>query len=410
MLLQCPSCGHSAEVEDARIPEGRVKAVCPACEHRFVFTKQTSIEGFAGRHLENPPYLDSLRGEQAHGLAQHAAPKFSLTSPAEGGANIPPDASSGKKAGARPAGLLQHRLTFHGQGGSLFVIYLKNMFLSLITLNIYYFWGKTRVRQYLYSQMELLGERFTYLGTGKELFRGAYKAGGIFLVAFVVPNLLSQFVHQAFGILILISIFLLRPFVMVAARRYRYSRTEWHGVRFSFRGSIKEGMKLFISGSFLSVITLGFYYPRYYIQKQAFFREHAFFGTAAFKYTGESKDVFKRMLFGLFLSFITLGIYWFWYKAYLMRYDWEHTSIQSVRFGSEITGGKLLRYHLGNALLLILTMGIGYAWFVKRKTEFWAKYIHMTGEFDFNAIRQTANDAKASGDDLASMMDIDFAF
>lgn len=323
---------------------------------------------------------------------------------------MPPASAGGQKAGAQPAGLLQHRLTFHGQGGALFLIYLKNTLFSIITLNIYYFWGKTKVRQYLYGQMELLGERFNYLGTGKELFRGAYRAGGIFFVAFVVPNLLAEFINEAFGFLVFISIFLLRPFVMVAARRYRYSRTEWHGVRFSFRGSIKECLKLFISGSFLSVITLGFYYPRYYIQKQTFFRENTFFGTAVFKYTGESKDVFKRIILGQFLTLITLGVYWFWYRAYLMRYDWEHTSIQSVRFGSEITGGKLLKYHLGNALLLVFTLGIGYAWFIKRRMEFWARYVHMTGEFDFDSIRQTANDAKASGDDLASMLDIDFAF
>ncbi|OGQ52262.1 MAG: hypothetical protein A3J24_02750 [Deltaproteobacteria bacterium RIFCSPLOWO2_02_FULL_53_8] len=306
--------------------------------------------------------------------------------------------------------MLEHRLTFHGKGRELFILFLKNAFLSIITLNIYYFWGKTKVRQYIYGQMELLGERFNYLGTGKELFRGAFKAGGILFLAIGLPNILSDVVHPAFGVLVFVGIYLLRPFVQVTARRYRYSRTEWHGVRFSFRGTIKDGMRLMIPGSFLSLISLGLYYPRYYVQKQAFFRENAFFGTAAFKYTGDSKDIFRHIVVGLILSVVTLGIYWFWYKAYLMRYDWERTSIQSVRFGSNITGGGLFRYHVGNALLLIFTFGIGYAWYVKRKTEFWTRYVHMTGEFDFNAIRQSANDAKASGDDLADALDVDFAF
>lgn len=399
MLIKCTACGHSGEVNDSRLPEGRLKATCPSCGHLFFFERQAPAARLSGQPDDAADFMASLEGEAAKGIPQHTVPQF-----------VPPSAPGAKDTRSAGAGLLEHRLTFHGKGGELFVLFLKNAFLSIITLNIYYFWGKTKVRQYIYGQMELLGERFNYHGTGKELFRGAFKAGGILFLLFGVPKLLEEFVHPWFGLLIFIGVFLLRPFVQVTARRYRYSRTEWHGVRFSFRGTIKDGMKLIISGSFLSIISLGFYYPRYYIQKQAFFRENAFFGNAAFKYNGDSKDVFKRILVGQVLSVVTMGLYWFWYKAYLMRYDWEHTSIQSVRFGSDITGGKLFKYHLGNALLLILTMGIGYAWFVKRKTEFWTRYVHMTGEFDFNAIRQSTSGAKASGDDLADALDVDFAF
>lgn len=402
MIIKCPACGHSGEVDDNKIPEGKLKATCPSCKNLFFFEKQAPDNRLSAQPDDAADFMASLKKDDAKGIPQHAAPQF--VPPAA------PSASSAKAAKPAPTGLLDHRLTFHGTGGALFSLILKNALLSIVTLNIYYFWGKTKIRQYLYGQMELLGERFNYLGTGKELFKGAFKAGGILFLLIGLPNILSEFIHPAFGFLAFVGIYLLRPFVQVAARRYRYSRTEWHGVRFSFRGTIKDGMKLIISGSFLSLISLGFYYPRYYIQKQAFFRENAFFGNVAFKYTGESKDVFRRIIVGLILSVVTLGLYWFWYRAYLMRYDWEHTSLQSVRFGSDITGGKLLKYHIGNILLLIFTMGVGYPWFVKRRTEFWSRYVHMTGEFDFNTIRQSASDAKASGDDLADALDVDFAF
>ena len=44
-----------------------------------------------------------------------------------------------------------HRLPFqyHGDGGSLFVLLLKNVLLTLITLGIYLPWAKTARRQYL---------------------------------------------------------------------------------------------------------------------------------------------------------------------------------------------------------------------------------------------------------------------
>jgi hypothetical protein len=61
------------------------------------------------------------------------------------------------------------RLSFHGKGGELFGIYLINIFLSLVTLGIYYFWGKVKIRNYLFSHTEFWQERFVYRGTGKEL-------------------------------------------------------------------------------------------------------------------------------------------------------------------------------------------------------------------------------------------------
>ncbi|MBI5561537.1 MAG: zinc-ribbon domain-containing protein [Deltaproteobacteria bacterium] len=388
MLIECPSCHHSGEVDGGGLPYGLLKARCPRCGHGFTFTRRND----APRH--------PLHGGMASALGDAPAKNTATPPPAA------PPPRPDKPAGGGAA----RSLAFHGTGSALLGIYAVNMLLSVITLNIYYFWGKVKLRKYLYGQMELMGERFNYLGTGKELFRGAFKAGAIFFAAFIVPNLLSRFVNPAFGFLVFVNMFLLRPFILVAARRYRMSRTEWHGVRFSFRGTVAEGMKLYISGGFLSVITLGFYYPRHYIAKQAFWRENSFYGSAAFKYDGESKDVFRRMIIGMLLMPATFGIYWFWYRAQLMRYDWGHTSIQSVRFSSSITGGQLFGYHLVNLLIVVFTLGIGYPWFVKRKTEFWTRYVAMTGEFDFDRIRQAPSDAKASGDDLADMLDIDFAF
>lgn len=393
MLIRCPACGHSGQIDDKKIPTGKLKAKCPKCALNFVLAGKTeSVKpDVAGG------FIDSLEARAAKKAAQPPPP---ITPPPNINSGADKPQNDGKK----------FALNFHGTGGALFGIFLGNALLSAITLNIYYFWGKVKVRKYLYGQMELLGERFNHLGTGKELFKGAFKAGGIFLVVFVVPNLLTEFVHPAFKILLFVGIFLLRPFVLVAARRYRYSRTEWHGVRFSFRGTIKEGMKLYIASAFMTVITLGYLAPRYYIMKQAFWRSNTFYGTAAFKYNGDVRDVLGQMIKGYILIFVTFGFYWFWYKANLMRYDWGHTSIQSVRFGSDITGGQLLAYHFTNLLLLVLTLGIGYPWYVKRKTEFWAKYVYLTGGFDFDKIRQNISDAHAAGDDLAGMLDIDFAF
>ncbi|RFA27198.1 hypothetical protein CAI21_15230 [Alkalilimnicola ehrlichii] len=64
------------------------------------------------------------------------------------------------------------RVAHHGSGAELFVIYLVNLLLKVITLGIYHFWAVTRVRRYLWAQTSFDGERFEYTGTGRQLFLG----------------------------------------------------------------------------------------------------------------------------------------------------------------------------------------------------------------------------------------------
>ena len=169
-------------------------------------------------------------------------------------------------------------------------------------------------------------------------------------------------------------------------------------------------MKLYLIGTFLSVVTLGFYYPRFYIDKQEFWRTNSFYGTSQFKYTGKSEDLRWHLILGHALVIITFGLYWFWYRAKLMRYDWEHTSVEGLSFSFDITGGKLFTYYLGNVLLVIFTFGIGFAWVVKRMAEFNARFLMVKGAVDFEGIRQRINEASAAGDGLADAFDVDFGF
>ena len=70
------------------------------------------------------------------------------------------------------------KLRFHGTGGSLYGIHIVNMLLTGLTLGIYYFWGKVKVRNYIFSQSEFEGDRFAYHGTGKELLIGWLRGNG----------------------------------------------------------------------------------------------------------------------------------------------------------------------------------------------------------------------------------------
>lgn len=330
-------------------------------------------------------------------------------------AQPPPKTHWGPPEGGTEVGRIR-RPSFHGTGGSLFGIHIVNIFLTIVTLGVYYFWGKVRVRSYLLSQTEFEGDRFAYHGTGKELLIGWLKAALVFGVTLglliVVPDLLGVgVVLKAVAAVLAYSIILLFvPVAMVGARRYRLSRTSWRGVRFSFRGRVVDFIKLFVGGALLTGITLGLYYPIFETRRHAFMVSHSYFGNRKFHFDGQGRDLFGSYVLALLLTLPTLGLYWFWFLAKKQRYFWDHTSFATARFHSTVTGGRLLLLSLGNLLLLVVTLGLGWPWVVVRNIRFAFQYLTLEGPLDLAGIQQEAQVAFATGEGLASLLDLDTGF
>src|SRR5499425_1828690 len=177
---------------------------------------------------------------------------------------------------ARDATLSTRRkLSFHGNGGTLFGIYVVNVLLTIVTLGIYRFWGRVKVRRFMMSQTSFEGDRLAYHGTGKELLNGFFRAGLIFGVPLTVLITLDELagdrmVHVGIRFLSSVLIFIFFPVAMVGARRYRLSRTSWRGIRFAFRGRARDFISIFVRGSLLSSLTLSLYYPFFQARQQRF--------------------------------------------------------------------------------------------------------------------------------------------
>ena len=309
-----------------------------------------------------------------------------------------------------------HRLTFFGGGSSLFGIYVLNVFLTLVTFGIYSFWGRVKVRNYLMSQTEFVGDRLAYHGSGKELLLGFLKA----MVVFGIPVALltavrdvldvGQLIKISAGLVVYLLILFLVPFATVASRRYRMSRTSWRGIRFSFRGRVWDFFKIFVGGSILSTVTLSLYYPFFATKKYLFMTSHSYFGNEKFQFNGSGRDLFGSFLLALVLTIPTLGFYWFWFSAKMQRHFFNHTSFGTSRLESSVTGGALLRLKIGNLLLLIVTLGLGWAWVVARNVNFAFRYIMVKGPLDVDGIVQQAELAPATGEELAGFFDLDAGF
>jgi uncharacterized membrane protein YjgN (DUF898 family) len=306
------------------------------------------------------------------------------------------------------------RLYFLGSAGTLFGIHLVNILLTLCTVGIYSFWAKVKVRSYLLSQSEFEGDRFAYHGTGKELLLGTLKAA----LVFGLPVMLLQNVPMLLGaemwiqivalVLVYVILMIFIPFAIVGTRRYRLSRTSWRGVRFSFRGSAKEFIKLFIGGGLLTILTLGFYVPYFSVKQYAFLTSHSYFGNQKFHFEGSGREIFSAYVIALLLTIPTLGLSWFWYGARKQRYLLGQTSFGAARFDCGVTGGALCILTLTNFVLLLATLGLASALATVRNIRFWFDRVSLKGPLDMAAIQQEAQSATATAEGLAGFLDLDF--
>jgi uncharacterized membrane protein YjgN (DUF898 family) len=324
----------------------------------------------------------------------------------------PPPLAPLSRPGGPPAAV--RRPVFHGSGSALFGIHVVNVLLILLTLGVYYFWGKTRVRRYVFGQTEFSGDRFAYHGTARELLLGFARAFVVFFVPIVLLTVVRDVLDVDPGIkglaALLISVLFLMfiPVAMVGARRYRLSRTSWRGIRFSFRGPALEFVRIFVLGTILVGLTFGLYYPFFLTRRQGFMIGHSYFGSERFGFDGRGRDLLGPFLLAVVLTLPTLGLCWFWFMARKRRFFWSHTSFAGARFASTATGGALLGLWLVNALLLVATLGLAWPWVRVRNIRFAFRYLEVRGPLDLDRIRQQAQYSSATGEGLAGFLDTGF--
>lgn len=392
--VKCPYCFHSGAVDETKIPAQGVKIKCPRCGERFSIARQKDGAPDVGV----PQKSEDTTGSRMEKTAQPAPP-----SPSAPHSN---DAGQEGDAKAPPKKTSIYSLSFHGTPSTLFGIYIMNILYTILTLGIYRFWGKIKVRQYLMSQSELMGERFAFHGTGKELCIGWLKAMVIIVVGYgIIMGL--EYLNPIFILLVYPSALVVLAVAKVGSMRYRLSRTSWRGIRLSFRGSFRRGIKLYAGGLVLTIITLGLYYPIFHVKMRDFWTSNTYFGNRPLLYDGRGGDLMGAYLLALLLTIPTLGIYWFWFRARMQRYDWEHTTFPGIRFRYAATGANLLSLTAVNLLLLIFTIGLAMPWVIIRTLRFNFNYLSLRGAVDFDTIQQEAQGARAVGEGLADYLDLD---
>jgi len=348
---------------------------------------------------------------------------------------------------------------FWGRGRTLFGIFIINTFYTLLTLGIYSFWGRVRIRQFLSSQTSFAKIRFSYHGTGQELLKGWSKALVVFGVPYgflsLVPIMWEQVPPWIPNALAVMMVFCFIPIAVVGSHRYRLSRTALGAIRFSFRGHVKDYVKIWFTGTFLTFITAGIYYPFFENTRRAFLTTHTYLGNRHFTYNGTGMALLGiygkalALILGVLLttililielsgisiapeaqshvtewlkgrnfpSWLAVGILvniiafmwsWFYLQVSKQRYFWNHSAIGKASFQFTASTWSLMERRVINFLMLVLTFGLAWSWVQVRNLQFLYHYLGLQGPLDLQQIEQEALDASPTGEELAGYFDAGF--
>jgi uncharacterized membrane protein YjgN (DUF898 family) len=294
---------------------------------------------------------------------------------------------------------------FWGRRKSLFGILMLNAALGLITLGIYRFWARTRLRQFFWNSIAVDGEPLEYTGRGLELFIGFLIVIAVLVPLLIAYQLLSVFlqanapdIFNAVNFLYFITLFWLTRYAFFRARRYRLARTVWRGIRGGQDGSAAGYAWLWFGYAVLSVITLGWAVPWMTAELQKYEVENARFGVENFRYEGTGTGLLRAWvpcaaLWSLGIVIVIVGVvvdwagmqrmfspsvaefnvhaaafsglsiitfivsipFYFYYRITALRYMLSSSNLSEVGFVAEFSGWRLVGY---GALYFLIVIGL----------------------------------------------------
>ncbi|MEM8774958.1 MAG: DUF898 family protein [Pseudomonadota bacterium] len=285
---------------------------------------------------------------------------------------------------------------YHGTAMPLFIIYFKVTVLTLFTLGIYRFWGKTRIRRYIWSATSGGDDSFEYTGTGLEKFLGFLVAVVLLaiylgivqmllfyfgIVIFDEPQTDAEVLAQLAGIYItLVAAVPLIFFAQYRARRYKMSRTRWRGIRFGMEHGAWGYVLRAIFHITLTISTLGLLLPRQTFYLEKYMADRTWYGNAQFEQGGKWTGLYAGlthvimalavMILGGFMAadsspifgtiLIVLGYFWLLigfvaYRIYAFNYMMKHKKLAGeVAFDSEAETGRVIGIVLGGSFIVTI--------------------------------------------------------
>lgn len=214
---------------------------------------------------------------------------------------------------------------FVEQNDKLFWLFVKTTLLTVVTLGIYRFWAKTRIRKYIWASTSGDGDSFEYTGTGLEkflgfliaivilaIYLGLVQMGLMFFGIFMLsePDSEAEFIAQFIGSFItVLAVVPLVFFAQYRARRYRMARTRWRGLRFGMESAAWGYVRTAVGHVLLTIVTLGLLLPRQTFHLEKYMVDRTWFGDGKFLQGGRWQDLYPGMKhIGIAICVLILGV------------------------------------------------------------------------------------------------------
>jgi len=352
------------------------------------------------------------------------------------------------------------RISWVEPPGSFVGLSLLNALLRVLTLGIYHFWGKTEVRQRIWSAVRIDGEPLEYRGTGSELFKGFIIIFLVVLVPFsllsVLPTLLgATFARDSFvQFLIFMAGLVFVGLGMFRARRYRLSRTRWRGIRGGLSGNSGSFAWTYVWTTILIPFTLGWIVPWRAARLQSALFNETQFGDKWFTFTGQSGPLYARYwlvwvsaivlyfaaFIGIFIvlaaghdwppppgmpmpppsgwqtaamtaiilgAFLIFAMIRAWYSSRMFNYFASQTKYQGCGFSLRTTVPSLVWLVASNYLIRLLSLGVLTPVTEARSMRYIVERLTIEGDVDWPAVAQNPAALMKRGEGLAEAFDVD---
>lgn len=347
---------------------------------------------------------------------------------------------------------------------------IVNALLNILTLSIYRFWAKTKVRRHIWNCVRINGEPLEYTGTGLEIFLGA-------LIVFLVLGLPFILVYATLVIMygpehwsllalqgvVLLLFLILYGYAVYRARRYRLSRTLWHGIRGAQVGSPWSYTALHFGAMLLSLLTLGWATPAMNRMLEDRLINEMRYGDQPFRFAGGAGPLYGRYalcwiltvlvlapaiivllvligqgyfggieealetlgdssnpsmaekilfivlaVFAFFALYMVLSaVIWASYSVRELNVFTSYTHFDRADFKLAATTASFIGLWIGNILIIVLTIGIGQPYVLQRTVRYFCDRLTVEGTVDLAAIRQSRAPIDRRGEGLVDAFDID---
>lgn len=313
-------------------------------------------------------------------------------------------------------------LKYHGKISGMYPLWIKNVFLQIITLMIYKPWAKTVMRKYIFGSITVFGDRLEYSGTGRELFAGILKA---FMIIAILPAILGivllllspensaiiKFSTQVFTyVLVVILLF----YAKYSSLRYRLSRTRWRGIKSGISGNAAKYVVIRILRGLLDIITFNITGATSALTARKYLIESLYVGNQKAKFTGHVKALTGTNVKTLLLIPFTFGMSRIWYIVALRNYTWNSIKIGGVSFLGTFQVWPTIRLWYGNLFILIFTLGLGMPICIHRSVSFLTSNVKVIGDMSDAELLQNTQNSDVTGEGIEDMagdvgLDLDFS-